>query len=285
MENLDSTGSSAVFYCGGRRLVHVDVADTETRCASFPAPFECRHPGIANTIGPPGHRLQPMWVPIEHDTVTESDLYARHTDRRAPGRLKRIRTRHPPAYCTTSYQSSSWPPAAAPEVTAHLLTSEDVPSGLTSIPPLYATNGPSLDEIAVGFPTDPIAEADYGTTPRPSFGINEILGETTSPRAAAAIFGFAEDHIYGDCQYFLGNSLPPAFPLPQSGPHVAALEVFSGTSYSSGAWVVVLGYEGDFVFDLSVGNSTDYPDTKQAVLPTQPQVSQAVSATLMRISE
>ncbi len=191
----------------------------------------------------------------------------------------------PPAYCTTSYQSSSWPPAAAPEVTAHLLTPEDVPPGLTSTPLVYATNGPSSDEIAAGFPTDPIAEADYATNQQPYFFVDEILGEARTSQAAEAVFTFAEDHIYGDCQHFWGDSLPPAFQLPQSGPNVAAFEVFSGTSYSSGAWVVVLGCEGDFDFDLAVGNSTGYPNTQQAVLPTESQVSQAVNITLLRISE
>jgi hypothetical protein len=191
----------------------------------------------------------------------------------------------PPVYCTTSYQSSSWPPTAAPEVTAHLLTPQDVPAGLTSTPPVIATNGPSLDEIAAGFPDDPIAEADYATNQEPYFGISEILGEAPTPQAAEATFTFAKSHIYGDCQYFWGDSLPPAFALPQSGSHVAAFEVLSGSSYSSDAWVVILGCEGDFDFDLTVGNSTGYPDTQQAVLPTETQVSQAVNATLQRISE
>lgn len=100
---------------------------------------------------------------------------------------------------------------------------------------MYATNGPSLDEIAAGFPSNPIAEADYGTNQQPYFGINEILGEANTPQAAEAVFTFAKDHIYGDCQYFSGDSLPPAFQLPQSRPNVAAFEVTSGSSYSSGA--------------------------------------------------
>jgi hypothetical protein len=150
---------------------------------------------------------------------------------------------------------------------------------------VYATNGPSLDEIAAGFPTNPIAEADYGTNQQPYFGIDEILGEAKTPQAAEAVFVFARDHIYGDCQHFWGDSLPPAFPLSQSGPNVAGFEVTSGTSYSSGAWVVVLGCEGNFVFDLSVGNSTAYPNTQKAVFPSASQVSQAVNAVLSRIAQ
>jgi hypothetical protein len=142
-----------------------------------------------------------------------------------------------------------------------------------------------LDEIAAGFPADPIAEADYGTNQQPSFGIDEILGEAETSQAAEAVFTFAKDHIYGDCQHFWGDSLRPAFQLPDSGPNVAAFEVISGTSYSSDAWVVVLGCEGNFDFDLTVGNSTGYPNTQQAVLATESQVSQAVNATLLRISE
>jgi hypothetical protein len=65
---------------------------------------------------------------------------------------------------------------------------------------------------------------------------------------------------------------------------VAAFAVLTGTSYSSDAWVVVLGYQGDFVFDLTVGNATGYPDTQQAVLPTTAQVSQAVSAVLTHLA-
>ena len=190
-----------------------------------------------------------------------------------------------PAYCTTSYPSSSWPPAAAPEVAAHLLTAQDVPPGLTSNPPVIASNGPSLDEIAAGFPTDPIAEADYATNQQPFFSISEILGKATTPQAAEDVFTFAKDHIYGDCQYFWGDSQPPAFPLPQSEPNVAAFAVRSGSSYNSLALVVVLGCEGNFDFDLTVGNSTDYPNTQEAALPTSAQVSQAVNATLVRISE
>jgi hypothetical protein len=156
---------------------------------------------------------------------------------------------------------------------------------LASTPPVYATNGPSLDEIAAGFPTDPIAEADYATNQQPYFGIDEILGEARTPQAADVIFTFAKDHIYGDCQHFWGQSLPPAFLLPQSGSNVAAFEVLGGTSYTSTAWVVVLGCEGNFDFDLSVGNWTAYPDTQQATPPTQSQVLQAVDAALLRISE
>jgi len=66
---------------------------------------------------------------------------------------------------------------------------------------------------------------------------------------------------------------------------VAAFEVLSGSSYSSYAWVVVLGCQGNFDFDLTVGNSTGYPNTQQAVPPTASQVSQALHATLLRISQ
>jgi hypothetical protein len=88
-QTLDSTGSSDGSYRGDRRLVHVDLADTDTRCGSFTAFFDCRHPGIANTVGVRGHHLQPMWVLIEHNIATESNDHARHPYRRTPDRLQR----------------------------------------------------------------------------------------------------------------------------------------------------------------------------------------------------
>jgi hypothetical protein len=190
----------------------------------------------------------------------------------------------PPTYCTTSYQSSSRPPQAAPEVAEYLLTSADVPANLEPQSVGYA-NVPTQDEIAAGFPNYPIAEASFATSSeqQPSFGIYEILGKTRSARAAASTFEFARDHIYGDCNYFWGDGTPVQIQLPQSGPDLIAFEILAGTSYSSSASATVLGYKGDYVFDLSIGNSIGYPDTQKAALPTVTQTAQVVNATLARI--
>lgn len=192
----------------------------------------------------------------------------------------------PPSYCTTIFPSKDWPPAAAPAVAAHLLTQADVPAPMTSVPiTTYPVSGPDVDELAAGIPADPIAEAEFDPRGASSVfsSIHEILGLAPSQAAATSLFTFARDHVFGDCQYWWGDGIPKQIEIPESGPDIAAFPEYAGGSYESHAWVDVIGHRGDFYFDVSVANISDYPSTAQATLPTVGQVSRVVTAALAHL--
>ena len=190
-----------------------------------------------------------------------------------------------PSYCTTTIPSKAWPPVLSAAVGAHLLTKRDVPATMTSIPITdFPVNGPDLDELAAGFPADPIAEASFETEGSSVYsGIHEILGLAPSPAAATSLFTFSRDHTRGDCLYWWGNVIPKQMSIPESGPDIAAFPDYGGSSYSSSAFVDVIGHRGDYYFEVSIGNNIDYPLTGQATLPTIAQVSQLVTAALAHL--
>ncbi len=190
-----------------------------------------------------------------------------------------------PAFCSFGYPAKKWPPPPAPAVAAHLLTIADVPATMTALTPSYPTSGPSYDEFAVGYPQDPVAQADFAVphTMEPA-SVDEILAQATSPQAAAAQVEFAVDQVYGQCIASDGGSPNTPFPLPASERSFVAFEQLSGTSYDSGASVVVFGAVGTYVFELEVGNLIAYPATGRAPLPTVAQVDAEVAATVNHLT-
>jgi hypothetical protein len=170
-------------------------------------------------------------------------------------------------------------------VAAHLLTKADVPASMTDVPITTYPDAPDVDELAAGFPADPIAEAEFDPPGASSVfsSIHEILGLAPSQAAATSLFTFARDHSFGDCQYWWGDGIPKQMTIPESGPDIAAFPEYVGNSYQSHAAVYVIGHRGDFYFEVSVGNISDYPSTARATLPTIAQVSQVVTAALVHL--
>jgi hypothetical protein len=184
-----------------------------------------------------------------------------------------------PDFCNFGYRSNTWPPHRDPALAAHLLTRADVPSTMSAYPPVYASNGPSFDEIAVGYPGLSIDEADFAVphTTEPS-SVSEILAKAKSPAAATAQVRFGVDKVYAQCEAAGLGYAYPSFPLPPSEKSFTAFEVLSGSSYSSGAFVQVIGAVGDYVFEVEVGNLIAYPATGTASLPSEQQVVAVVQA-------
>jgi len=191
-----------------------------------------------------------------------------------------------PTYCSVSYPSRSWPPRHIAVIAVHVLTVADVPAGMTRYPPTYASNGPNLDQLAVGFPRSAMGEVDYAgrVDPARTSFISEILGHAPSRAGAIAAYRYARDHIYGDCErYYEHGQSSPRIQLSQSGPDLFAFKTYGGDSRESIASFTVIGIRADFVFDISVGDHTFYPSQQQAVFPTISQVSAVVDAALSHL--
>jgi hypothetical protein len=155
---------------------------------------------------------------------------------------------------------------------------------MTAVPITTYPDAPDVDELAAGFPADPIAEAQFTSAGVSVYsGIHEILGLAPSQTAATSLFTFARDHVFGDCQYWWAHGIPKQMTIPESGPDIVAFPEYGGGSYESLAYVDVIGHRGDFYFEVSVGNNSNYPSTARATLPTIGQVSQAVTAALAHL--
>ena len=63
-----------------------------------------------------------------------------------------------PAACNLSWPTAAWPPTVDPQARAHALRQSDLPPGLRESAAQLASNGPDLDQLAVGWPRAGFAE-------------------------------------------------------------------------------------------------------------------------------
>ena len=191
-----------------------------------------------------------------------------------------------PPYCTVSYPARQWPPPPNRVLESHLLRVSDLPVTMKASPLLYASNGPDFDQLAAGFPRQPIAGVDFATSPSTAISfVSEVLGQGASAAEAAAVYRFATEHLYGDCLGYWGGGAPTRITLTLRDRSIplTVLEQRGQDSMESLATVIVLTHVGDYVLDLSVGNHDVYPSTAIASFPSLTQVRAVVEAAVARL--
>jgi hypothetical protein len=176
-----------------------------------------------------------------------------------------------PAACNLSWPTSAWPPRTDAEAEAHALRQSDLPAGLRVAPPFFASNGPNLDQLAVGWPQAGIAELDTSSPSRAGSesSIDEIVGRAQTPAQATATYRRARDVIFGSCaKAWPGHEGQMHYPIPWAGAGAFAFEQSDQQDHGVGSVSVTLfGHQGRFDFVLQVGDLTYTPNPSQRAAP------------------
>ncbi len=193
-----------------------------------------------------------------------------------------------PAACNRSWPTRAWPPRIDAEARAHALRPSDVPRGLREYPPVFATNAPDLDELAVGFPHAGFAEVSFsaGSGSGPRSTVEERVGRVSTPAGATTIYRADRDALFGSCQRYFPGPPSPRHPLAGEPPNLFAYSTGNETRGASFSSVVIIGHRGRFVFDLSVATYGYDPSTTPTTVapPTTAQVTTVLDAAVARLS-
>jgi hypothetical protein len=194
-----------------------------------------------------------------------------------------------PAACNLSWPAGDWPPKADPQALAHALHQSDLPNTLRESPAQLATNGPNLDQLAVGWPQAGFAEVSAFPAERTTkqSSVDEIVGRSPTPAQATATYLRARNVIFGSCvRHWPGGEGQPRFPIPWAGSGLFAFEQSDQNDHGiSTAAVVIVGHRGRFDFELRVGTfvyAAGAPET--APVPTRAQLAAVLTPALRRLA-
>jgi hypothetical protein len=162
---------------------------------------------------------------------------------------------------------------------------------MSEYPTQLASNGPNLDQLAMGWPDAGFAEISATPTRRSVGGltVDEMVGRAPTPAQATATFRRAKDVIFGSCDtHWPGQEAQDPYAMSWAGPGLFAFEEKSEWDYGiSSAAVVILGHRGHFDFELRVGNfsysSMPPPPTDDAAVPTRAQLAAVLTPALHRL--
>jgi hypothetical protein len=194
-----------------------------------------------------------------------------------------------PAACNLSWPAAAWPPTVDAQAQAHALRQSDLPSGLRESAAQLASNGPNLDQLAVGWPRDGFAEVSAfpATRSEQQSSVDEIVGHAPTTAQASATYLRARNVIFGSCaKDWPGGEGRPRDAIPWAGPGVFAFTESDQNDHGiSSAAVVILGHRGRFDFELRVGNLVYAPGAPHnAPVPTRAQLAAVLTPTLRRLA-
>lgn len=194
-----------------------------------------------------------------------------------------------PAACNLSWPTAAWPPTVDPQARAHALRPSDLPPGLRESAAQLASNGPDLDQLAVGWPRAGFAEvAAYpATRSEKQTSLDEIVGRSQSTAQATATYLRARDVIFGSCaRDWPGGEGRPRYAIAWAGPGVFAFTQSDQDDHGiSSAAVVILGHRGRFDFELRVGDLVYAPGApRDAPVPTRAQLAAVLTPALRRLA-
>lgn len=195
-----------------------------------------------------------------------------------------------PAACNLSWPAGAWPPKVDPQALAHALHGSDLPKGLRESPAQLASNGPNLDQLAVGWPQAGFAEISAFPAVRTAkqLSVDEIVGRSPTSAQATATYLRARDVIFGSCvRDWPGGEGQPRYRIPWARARLFAFEESDQNDHGiSTAAVVIFGHRGHFDFELRVGTfvyAAGAPET--APVPTRAQLAAVLTPALHRLAD
>jgi hypothetical protein len=194
-----------------------------------------------------------------------------------------------PAACNLAWPTSAWPPVTDSQAEAHTLRPSDLPSGLRESPAQLASNGPDLDQLAMGWPQAGFAEISAYPAQRtsPEMSVDEIVGRAATVGQAAAAYLRARNVIFGSCvRHWPGREGQPRYPMAWAGSGLFAFEMSDQQDHgTSSAAVVIVGHRGRFDFELRVGTFAYTPlPTQKAAVPTRAKLAVVLDRALARLN-